>query len=100
MGVEPHTSLGGNGKPRAPQLSAAPSPAGPEQPERHWWAIAALFFPLVFCAIVGMGVFLMFHRQMAYFKPAPSGARAPDHVWAAGTGMAHQSEDRGRMVAG
>jgi hypothetical protein len=36
-----------------------------------------LFFPLVFCAIVGLGVFLMLHRQMAFFKPAPSGNAAP-----------------------
>jgi hypothetical protein len=95
MGVESHTSLGGNGEPRVRQLSAAPSPAGPEQPERHWWAIAALFFPFVFCAIVGMGVFLMFHRQMGYFKPSPSGGGPPDHAWAACTGIAP-----GRSIAG
>ena len=45
--------------------------------DRHVWAIAALVFPLVFCAIVGVGVFLMFHRDMGYFKPAPSGSAAP-----------------------
>ena len=45
--------------------------------DRHVWAIAALVFPLVFCAIVGVGVFLMFHRNMGYFKPAPSGSIAP-----------------------
>ena len=45
--------------------------------DRHVWAIAALVVPLVFCAIVGVGVFLMFHRDMGYFKPAPSGSAAP-----------------------
>jgi len=45
--------------------------------DRHVWAIAALAVPLLFCAIVGLGVFLMFHRNMGYFKPAPSGSSAP-----------------------
>lgn len=42
--------------------------------DRHPWALAALIVPLLFCAIVGVGVFLMFHRNMGYFKPAPSGS--------------------------
>jgi len=45
--------------------------------QRHWWALAALLFPLLFCAVVGVGVFLMFHRQMAFFRPAPVGLAAP-----------------------
>jgi len=45
--------------------------------DRHIWAVAALVVPLLFCAIVGVGVFLMFHRNMGYFKPAPSGSSAP-----------------------
>jgi len=45
--------------------------------DRHMWALAALVFPLVFCAIVAMGVYLMFHRNMGYFKPAPSGSTTP-----------------------
>ena len=48
--------------------------------DRHRWAIAALLFPLFFCAVVGVGVYLMFHRNLGYFKPPPSGLAAPPNV--------------------
>jgi hypothetical protein len=56
----------------------APSPppardAGPS-PERHIWALAALLVPLLFTTMVAIGVVLMLKRQMAFFRPAPSGA--------------------------
>ena len=70
----------GGARPDVPNGPAGPATfAEAPPPERHWWAIAALMFPLVFCAIVGVGVFLMLHRQMGYFKPAPSGNAAPAH---------------------
>jgi hypothetical protein len=66
----------GQDTPIAPRRTAARLVDG-RAADRHPWAIAALLVPLAFCAIVGVGVFLMFHRNMGYFKPAPSGQAAP-----------------------
>jgi hypothetical protein len=62
--------------------------------DRHRWALAALAVPLFFCAVVALGVYLMFHRQMGVFKPAHMG-RGPDGsaplalLAAPGAGAAH-----------
>ncbi len=58
---------------------------------RRRWALAALLFPLIFCAVVGVGVFLMFHRQMAFFRPAPAGLAAPPAARVAGGAPARPS---------
>jgi hypothetical protein len=57
--------------------------------ERHIWALAALLVPLLFTAMVAIGVVLMLKRHMAFFRPAPSGAIAVAPVRLAGA-HAHQ----------
>ena len=65
------------GSPGAPDRQPAVRLIDGRAADRHRWAVAALLVPLLFCAIVGLGVYLMFHRDMGYFKPAPSGSMAP-----------------------
>jgi len=58
-------------------------PAGPSAPRvidrrkntvRHRrWIVAAFVLPVVLCAVIGFGVYLMWHRQMALFRPPPVG---------------------------
>lgn len=57
--------------PRA--AGSAPRIVDGRSEDRHPWAVAALVVPVLFCAIVGVGVYLMLHRNMGYFKPAPVG---------------------------
>jgi hypothetical protein len=78
---------GREASPRDPGTRAARGQAAVPRPpprvidgrpqDRHRWAVAALAVPLLFCALVALGVYLMFHRNMAFFKPAPSGAAGP-----------------------
>jgi len=71
------TTAPGNGPARDPVPRGTARAIDGRAEDRHVWALAALLVPLVFCAIVGVGVFLMFHRNMGYFKPAPSGRSLP-----------------------
>jgi hypothetical protein len=78
--METETCSSGDASPGATRHQAARRPQpriidGRPQ-DRHVWAVVALVFPLVFCVIVGLGVFLMSHRNMGYFKPARSGSIA------------------------
>jgi hypothetical protein len=79
--MEPESCSNGDASPGGTRRAAANRPPdrviGGRAQDRHVWAIAALVFPLLFSAIVGLGVYLMFHRNMGYFKPAPAGSIAP-----------------------
>lgn len=53
----------------APPAEGGAKPLRPRR-RRERWALAALLFPLFFTAVVGTGVYLMFHRQLGFFRPA------------------------------
>jgi len=38
------------------------------------WVLAVLLVPTLFTIVIAVGVFLMWHRQMPFFKPPPVGA--------------------------
>ncbi len=40
---------------------------------RNRWALFALLFPLIFTAVISIGLFFMWQRHMSLFKPSPSG---------------------------
>ena len=47
---------------------------------RPRWVLAALLVPVLFTVVIAVGVFLMWHRQMSFFRPPPVGLlqeRAP-----------------------
>jgi len=49
-----------------------------KQTHRHRrWVLAAFLLPVLFCVVVGIGVYLMWHRQMAFFRPPPVGSEQP-----------------------
>jgi len=57
---------------------AAPAPRVIDRrkstPRHRRWVLAAFLLPVLFCVVVGIGVYLMWHRQMAFFRPPPVGS--------------------------
>ena len=60
----------------APRIPPRISSRGPARRRRNW-AIWALLFPLIFTAVIAIGLAAMFYRHMEIFRPSHAAAGPP-----------------------